>query len=969
MFEFFQNVYKNKDPGLLQHNSAHRAKKTRRGTRGGQRRSRRIKVIIRQRNTYNNITHVRHCTNSLINNNIQKSKNEFKPTLPSIVIGNVRSINNKIEELTSYVRYDDKFKSCSLLCFTETWLRPEINDNIVSIENFNIFRNDRDLNKSGKTGGGGVCAYVNTLWCNPNNVHVKLKYCDENIELLTLSIRPFYLPREFSHVIVSTVYIPPSAKYACAAEILGNHISDIQTDSPDAFIIVTGDFNQCPTKRLIPGLHQLVTTSTRGLNTLDLFFSNVKNSHQCKKLPPLGRSDHSLIYLHTDYTPLVKRNPPKKITVQTWTTTAKESLQDCFDTTDWDIFINSADDVTELTDTTCSYIDFCIQQTIPTKTITLYSNNKPWVTKELKHVINKKKLAFKNNNSEDKKAVQKKLKFVIKKGKEDYKKKIEKHFEKNNMKSVWEGLNLMSGCKRKKETNNDSIGTVEYANNLNQFYSRFDCHDFRLEHDVRKKELDEKRTDETVKVVIEDNQVLETLKNLKRNKAPGPDGINSNVLKFCAYELYHIFCVIFNMSLAQCCIPPIWKTSVIVPVPKKTKITCMNDLRPVALTSCIMKVFEKCVLNHLKTLLCNVIDPLQFAYRVNRSTDDALLHILNRITSHLENKNSCVRLMFFDFSSAFNTIQPHLLCDKLKMYNIPASIISWLLNYLTDRPQLVRLDPYTFSDSITTFTGAPQGTVLSPFLFSIYTSDCKPNQDSCTMVKYADDTVLTGLIKENNFEEYVQEVNTFVDWCKNNFLILNVEKTKEMVIDFRKHKTTIPEIHINDKVVERVESFKYLGVVVDNELSWKGNAENVIKKLKPRIYCLRKLKTFHIDSKLLQMFYTSMVSSVITYGICCWGGNACEQDKDMINKIIKKSSKIIGKQQNYIDTLLQQRDTAKMRCIIQDITHPLYDEYDKRLIHRSGRHRVPIAKTNRYSRSFIPRSISSMNKIHQRKFL
>ena len=112
-----------------------------------------------------------------------------------------------------------------------------------------------------------------------------------------------------------------------------------------------------------------------------------------------------------------------------------------------------------------------------------------------------------------------------------------------------------------------------------------------------------------------------------------------------------------------------------MPVPKRPVISSMNDLHPVALTSAVMKVCERVVLCKLEKLVKDYIDPLQFTYRKKGSTDDAVLHSFENIYSHLKKTGSTVRLMFFDFSSAFNTIQPHLLVQKLLIMKLPSSII------------------------------------------------------------------------------------------------------------------------------------------------------------------------------------------------------------------------------------------------------------------------------------------------------
>lgn len=155
-----------------------------------------------------------------------------------------------------------------------------------------------------------------------------------------------------------------------------------------------------------------------------------------------------------------------------------------------------------------------------------------------------------------------------------------------------------------------------------------------------------------------------------------------------------------------------------------------------------MKTFERQVLSYIKASMSNNVDPLQFAYQSNMGVDDALIYMLQRTYAHLDTPDAFVRFTFFDFSSAFNTIQPRLLCEKMRRMQLDSSLVQWCMNYLSSRPQYVRLQN-SVSNTILSNTGMPQGTVL----FAIYTADFQYNSGSCFLQKFSDDTVVVGLIK------------------------------------------------------------------------------------------------------------------------------------------------------------------------------------------------------------------------------
>ena len=143
------------------------------------------------------------------------------------------------------------------------------------------------------------------------------------------------------------------------------------------------------------------------------------------------------------------------------------------------------------------------------------------------------------------------------------------------------------------------------------------------------------------------------------------------------------------MSLSV--LPPCFKRTTIVPVPKNTKVTCLNDYRPLALTSVIMKCFERLVKSFICSLLPPTLDPMQFAYRSNMSTDDAIALTTHTALTHLDKGNTYVRMLFIDYSSAFNTIIPSRLISKLVDLVLSTPLCKWIFDFLTGRPQVVRI--------------------------------------------------------------------------------------------------------------------------------------------------------------------------------------------------------------------------------------------------------------------------------------
>ncbi len=189
-------------------------------------------------------------------------------------------------------------------------------------------------------------------------------------------------------------------------------------------------------------------------------------------------------------------------------------------------------------------------------------------------------------------------------------------------------------------------------------------------------------------------------------------------------------------------------------------------------------------------------------------------------------------MLFIDFSSAFNTIIPQQLINKLNLLGLNNSLCNWILDFLTGRPQSVRVGHNT-SSTTTLSTGAPQGCVLSSLLFTLLTHDCTAKFSSNHIIKFADDTTVVGLISNNDETHYREEV---AEWCGTNNLFLNVEKTKEVVMDFRRNSVDHPPLTIESSTVERVSSTKFLGVHITEDLTWTTNTMSLSKKAQQRLH-------------------------------------------------------------------------------------------------------------------------------------
>ncbi|XP_059801454.1 uncharacterized protein LOC132378514 [Hypanus sabinus] len=263
--------------------------------------------------------------------------------------------------------------------------------------------------------------------------------------------------------------------------------------------------------------------------------------------------------------------------------------------------------------------------------------------------------------------------------------------------------------------------------------------------------------------------------------AAGPDNIPGQVLRHCAAQLTEGLIDISNISLQQPTVLAGFKAATIISVPKKATVPGLNNYCLEALT--VMKCFEQLVMDCIKSHLPATLDPFLFANHSNSSTP---------FLSHLENNVLYTRMLVIDFTSALNMFISSRLVGKLSLLELNTPFFNWILDFLMGRPLSIQLGS-NISGSITPSTGAPQGCVLSPPLFTVLTHNFTVRFCSKHIIKFICDTTVVDLISNSDEVAYREEVERLIKWGKNNNFSCNMAKTKKMIVDFRKARVSQSE--------------------------------------------------------------------------------------------------------------------------------------------------------------------------------
>ena len=390
-------------------------------------------------------------------------------------------------------------------------------------------------------------------------------------------------------------------------------------------------------------------------------------------------------------------------------------------------------------------------------------------------------------------------------------------------------------------------------------------------------------------------EIVNIVKKMKNKNSSGHDGISNFLLKSIIHHLKYALNIVFNNSIQEGVYPDQMKLAEVVPIYKSKRRDLVENYRPVSLLHVISKVLERIIYKRLFSFLCKkaLLYDSQYGFRNKRSTIDAVTELSGKILHGLERKEYTLGV-YLDLSRAFDTVPHDTLLSKLNHYGIRGNAHKWFTSYLHDRKMYVQLNGKSNVQNLE--YGVPHGSVLGPLLFIILTNDINNALTVSKCVLFADDTTVYVSNKNLRFitENLRHDLASLSDWFRANKLTLHLGKTNFILFKPKNFKDVNVQLSVNNISITRVKSTKFLGLIIDEHLTWESHGINVANRVSKNLYMLRSVRNL-VPSKSLRNLYFSYIHSIINYGLGLWGPMISVNTFNRSKVLQKKAVRVISK--------------------------------------------------------------------------
>ena len=803
---------------------------------------------------------------------------------------NIRSFNANGTSFQSLIESLDKH--LDFIVLVETWASPSTYKlcNLPEYNSFHVYRNE------GRS--GGVSIFVRDCFNAVKVDHMSMVNSAAEICSVKVKINGI-------NILIIGIYRPHDdtvQNFTCNLESL------LQSTNVNEFslIIVTGDVNinisndSSPEVQeymsLMSSLHFVSVINdptrfqpnnpTQNPSTLDHIFVN-KQIKYFAGILDYDLTDHCPIFLNFEIPVPLNANKTRK-TIRPFKQNYFDSLRQKIIHTNWNNLIN-INNINTTFENFISHINklYCESFPIKIKYVTNKRQDKPWISKEIKNLINLKSYYFKllrknlitkrtNNNLKNK------VNRIVRNAKTQYYTHTF-NSSKRNPRKTWEMLNgLMGQVSPKTHIENIKIDG-------NMIDSKQEIVDKFIDYFVnvgRKLDLSLSQSNSSPYQFVKPNsksfylfpvqveECTKLIKSLKESKS-GIEEIPVKIIKNLATELAEPISKIINLSFSNGTFPRILKYAKITPIYKKGAPDELSNYRPISTLHFLAKIYEKILANRLNKFFtkCKVFSKVQFGFQKGKSTEDALVNLTEYIYESL-NSNSHNITVLLDLRKAFDTVNNRILLGKLERYGVRGLPLKLLQSYMLDRESSVCFDGLK-SEVRSSNVGLPQGGTLSPTLFLIYINDLpQVSQDlHCTL--FADDT--TQSLSNPDYTILTTSLNNHLEqtyqWMLANRLTVNVEKTEMIYFSNRQNTHAGDQIYLNNIPISFSNNCKFLGTIIDEKLNFKNHIQCVLGKISRNTGVLYRIRDL-LPTEVRIKFYLSLVYPYLSYGITVWGGTA-----------------------------------------------------------------------------------------------